>query len=420
LLRLTGVKIFHPLRIRDFALLWGGMTVSLLGDGIYTVAIAWQVYQLSNAPTALAIVGATWTAPQVALLLFGGAISDRFERRHVMMLSDAIRGAAIAALGVLSVTGTLQLWHVFILVAVYGSGIALFMPAFSAIVPDIVPREQLVQANSLGQFARPLAVRFIGPALGGWIVTRLGTGGAFLLDAGSFAASAAAFLLMRVRSVQAEGARPARWIPQDVREGLGYVRSQAWLWGTLLALTIAMLFFLGPVYVLMPFVVKNDLGGGADGLGFVFAAGGAGAILSSLLVGQRGLPRRPLVLVYVTWAIAAVAIVGYAVAGSVWQAMVVSFASVACLTIGGITWSTVLQRLVPRSLLGRVASVDWLLSFGLAPLSYALTGPVASAAGAHATLIWAGAISGGIWLASLFVIPGARAVEAHEPELRPA
>src|SRR5438094_10120511 len=111
--RLPQLGMLRAFTHRDFSLYWIGLIVSLLGDGIYTVAIAWQVYQLSNAPTALAIVGATWTAPQVALLLFGGAISDRFERRHVMMLSDAIRGAAIAALGVLSVTGTLQLWHVF-------------------------------------------------------------------------------------------------------------------------------------------------------------------------------------------------------------------------------------------------------------------------------------------------------------------
>ena len=418
MLRLTQVGIFRPLVIRDFALLWTGLTVSLVGDGIYTVAIAWQVYELSNAPTALAVVGAAWMVPQVLLLLLGGAISDRVDRRQVMMLSDAIRGAAIATMGVLAVTGALELWHVVCLVAVYGAGSALFVPAFSAMVPQLVPAEMLLQANSLGQFVRPLAVRFLGPALGGTLIAAFGPGVAFLTDAGSFAASATAILLMRTRPRAAEG--PRRSIARDVREGFAFVRSQAWLWGTLIAVTIAMLFFLGPVYVLMPYIVKNSLGGGADGLGLVFAAGGAGAISASLVLGQRTLPRRPITAVYVAWALSAFSLIGYALATELWHAMLVSFVSVGALTTGGILWSTVLQRLVPGGMLGRVSSIDWLLSFGLAPLSYALTGPVADAVGADETLLQAGAISGCVLLGFLLLLPGIRHVERHEPRLHAA
>ena len=420
MLRLTRLGIFRPLTIRDFALLWTGMTVSLVGDGIYTVAIAWQVYELSNAPTALAVVGAAWVAPQVLLLLVGGAISDRADRRQVLMLSDAIRGAAVAAIGVLAVTGALELWHMILLVAVYGVGTALFTPAFRSLVPQIVPRDLLLQANSLGQFVRPLTVRFLGPALGGVLIAAFGPGVAFLADGGSFAASATAILLMRSRPQRADGLAK-RSIPRDVREGFGYVRSQTWLWGTLIAVTIAMLFFLGPVYVLMPYIVKNGLGGGADGLGLVFAAGGAGAIAASLVLGQRRtMPRRPITVLYVGWALSAFALVGYALATELWHAMLVSFVSVASLTTGEILWSTVLQRLVPDGMLGRVASIDWLLSFGLAPLSYALTGPIANALGAEETLLQAGAISGCVLLAFLLLLPGIRRVELHEPRLSAA
>jgi DHA3 family tetracycline resistance protein-like MFS transporter len=418
LLRLKQVGIFRPLAIRDFGLLWTGMTVSLVGDGIYTVAIAWQVYELSNAPTALAVVGAAWMVPQVLLLLVGGAISDRVDRRQVMMLSDAIRGAAVAAIGVLAVVGSLELWHVVCLVAVYGVGTALFTPAFSAMVPQLVPRELLLQANSLGQFVRPLAVRFIGPALGGWLIAAFGPGAAFLTDAASFAASATAILLIRARPEPAVG--PRRSIARDVKEGFVFVRSQTWLWGTLIAVTIAMLFFLGPVYVLMPYIVKNSLGGGAGGLGLVFAAGGAGAILASLVLGQRTLPRRPITALYVAWALSAFALVGYGLATALWQAMLVSFVSVAALTTGGVLWSTVLQRLVPTEMLGRVSSIDWLLSFGLAPVSYALTGPVAEALGAEDTLLRAGVISGCVLLGFLLFLPGIRHVERHEPRLSAA
>jgi len=414
-LPLSRVRILRPLRIRDFALLWTGMTVSFLGDGLYTVAIAWQVYSISNAPTALALVGVAWMAPQVLLLLLGGVVSDRFERRLVLMLSDAIRGSAIAALGVLSVTGTLELWHAIVLVAVYGAGGAVFAPAFTGIVRDVVPRDLLLEANSLDQFVRPLCVRLIGPAVGGALIGLAGAGTAFLVDAGTFAFSAAAFLLMRTRSLPDASVKAS--VRRDVLEGISYVRSRTWLWATLGAVTVSLLFFLGPVYVLMPYVVKNSLDGGAEGLGLIFAAGGVGAIAAALFRGQLGLPRRPLAVVYLAWTATAFSLVGYALVNTVWQAMIVSFFSVGCLTTGGIVWTTVLQRAVPARMIGRVSSLDWVLSLGLAPLSYALTGPIAGAFGARSTLLWCGVVGGVVFPLVYLVLPGVRGVASVEEEV---
>jgi MFS family permease len=411
-LPLSRVRILRPLGIRDFALLWTGMTVSFLGDGLYIVAIAWQVYALSNTPTALAVVGIAWMVPQVLLLLIGGAVSDRFERRLVLVLSDCIRGGAIAAIGVLSVTGTLQLWHVVVLVAVYGAGGAVFAPAFTGIIRDVVPRELLLEANSLDQFVRPLCVRLIGPAVGGVLVGVAGAGTAFLADAGTFAFSAVAFLLMHTRSLPATGER--RSIARDIVEGISYVRSQTWLWVTLGTVTLSLLFFLGPVYVLMPYVVKNSLHGGAGDLGLVFGAGGVGAIAAALLRGQLGEPRRPLMVVYIAWAGTAFSLVGYAVADTVWQAMLVSFFSVGCLATGGIVWTTVLQQSVPARMIGRVSSLDWVLSLGLAPVSYALTGPIADALGARQTLLGAGLVSGAVMLLVLLGVPSVHNADRHE------
>jgi MFS family permease len=371
------------------------------------------VYALSNAPTALAVVGVAWMVPQVLLLLIGGAISDRFERRLVLMLSDGIRGAAIAAIGVLSVTGTLKLWHVIALVAVYGTGGALFVPSFTGIVRDVVPRDLLLEANSLDQFVRPLCVRLIGPAVGGVLIGVAGAGTAFLADAGSFAFSAAAFLLMRTRSLPSDSERSIR---RDIAEGIRYVRSQTWLWTTLGALTLSLLFFLGPVYVLMPYVVKNSLPGGAEGLGLVFAAGGFGATAAALFRGHLGLPRRPLTVVYLAWAGTAFSLVGYALVDTVWQAMVVSFFSIGCMTTGGIVWTTVLQRSVPGRMIGRVSSLDWVLSLGLTPVSYALTGPIANLMGARATLLRAGIVSGVVLLVVLLVVPSVRHAGEQEHE----
>ena len=144
------VGILRPLRVRDFAFLWIGLTVSFIGDGIYIIAIAWQTYDLSNSPSALAAVGIAWSLPQVILLLITGVLSDRLDRRLLMIAGDVIRGIAIATIGIMSIGGTLTLTWLIGLVVVYGAGQALFGPAFSSIVPQVVPEELLVQANALG------------------------------------------------------------------------------------------------------------------------------------------------------------------------------------------------------------------------------------------------------------------------------
>jgi MFS family permease len=322
-----------------------------------------------------------------------------------------VRGIAIGAIGALSLTGSLELWHLIVLVGIYGVGEAFFGPAFGAIVPDIVPQTLLVEANSVNQVVRPLAHRLIGPAFGGWLIAAVGLGEAFLVDAASFGVSAVALALMQARPLHRRDGEPSAL--REVGEGLRFVRSQTWLWGTLLAASVAVAAFWGPVEVLVPYIVKNDLGGGADDLGLVFAAGGLGAVVAAPLLAQRGLPRRHITFMYVVWTLATAVIAGYGVAGALWQAMLVSFVSGATAAAGLVVWATLMQTLVPGRLLGRVQSVDWLVSIGLVPVSFAATGPLAEAIGHDETLIWAGAVSGVVTLAFLF-LPGMR-----DPERAP-
>jgi MFS family permease len=410
-LRRAGrLGVLRPLGIRDFALLWSGMTVSLLGDGIYFVAIAWQVYELSNAPTALSVVGIAWTLPTIVLLLVGGVLSDRFDRRRLMVASDVIRGSAIATIGLLSVAGALELWHLLGLVAVYGAGEALFAPAFQAIVPDIVPQDHIVQANSLDMLMRPLGAQLLGPALGGILVASVGAGGAFLLDAASFGVSAACFLAMRPRPLAMAKSAVERSALREIGEGLRFVRAHTWLWGTLLAAAIFLLVSFGPQQVLLAYVVKNDLDGSAEDFGLVLAAAGLGAIGAAMAMGQWRLPRRHITLMYLAWGVASLPIVVWGVATQLWQLMLASVVRGAGSTAGMIVWMTLMQTRVPRTLLGRVSSLDWLVSIGLIPVSFALTGPVAEAAGARETLIGAGALGALVTFAFLF-LPGIRDTE---------
>ncbi len=419
--------VLAPLRERNFALLWSGMTVSLIGDGILLVALAWQVYELSNAPAALAVVGLAMTVPHVAFLLLGGVASDRFDRRRVMIASDLVRGLAVGVMGVLSVTGHLRLWQIFPIIAVYGGATAFFGPAFDAFVPDVVSHDQLTQANAIEQFVRPGAHGMAGPAIGGLLIAAGGSGGAFLVDALTFVVSMACLARVRPRVPDdpADGLEPeedlittttAGGVFGDIREGFRYVRGNAWLWATLLAATFAYLLFTGPVDVLLPYLVKNDLKAGAGTLGLILAAGGVGAIGAALAVGSFGMPRRRMTFIYVAWTLSTLVLVGYGLAGAAWQAMLVSFVFNALETAGTVVWLTTKQRLVPRSLLGRVSSFDWFISTGLVPLSFAIVAPVAAVIGARNTFMVAGGLGAAVTLAFLFV-PGVRSVDLRdEPE----
>jgi MFS family permease len=407
--RLYRSAMLGPLRVRDFRLLWTGMMVSLLGDGVFYVAMAWQVYELSDAPTALSLVGLAMSLSQVVFLLLGGVASDRFDRRRVMLAADLLRAVVIGILGLLAVADSLQLWHLVILSSIYGMGAGFFGPAFDAIVPDLVPDQLLAQANSLDQILRPTALRLAGPALGGWLIAAWGTGGAFLLDAASFLVSAAMLVRMSPQSRRTGDADTASAL-RDIRDGFGFVRRHIWLWGTFLAATFAYLLFIGPTEVLVPFVVKHHLGGSARDLGLVFAVGGVGAVVGAFLVGHRGMPRRHITFIYVAWSLATLAVAGYGLATSVWQLMLASLAFNALEGAGTVVWATTKHRMVPAALLGRVSSFDWFISIGLLPLSFAATGPIAEAIGTRTTLIAAGLLGAAVTLGFLF-LPGMRAIE---------
>jgi MFS family permease len=392
------------------------MAVSLLGDGIFLIAIAWESYALWNAPAALSIVGIGMAVPTVLFLLAGGIVSDRYDRRLVMMSADGVRAVAVAVLAVLVIAGSLQFWELVVLVAVYGSGTAFFTPAFEAVVPDLLPVEDLPAANSLDQFVRPVALRLAGPLLGGTLVAA-GAGLAFAVDAASFGASLVAVSAIHPRPPVRDETNATAFTA--VKQGLRFIRQRVWLWGTLGSAAVAYLVFLGPTEVLLPFVVKNDLHASAGTLGFVFAAGGLGAVGSAVWMGSRAHPRRGISFMYGTWTLATLAVAGYGLATAAWQLMLACLVFNALETAGTIVWATIKQRHVPSSMLGRVSSLDWLISIGFLPVSFALTAPVAAAVGVRATLIGAAVVGATITLGALF-LPGMRDLERSDDPLPPS
>ncbi len=398
---------------RDFRLLFAGRCISLAGDGAFLVAMAWQAYTLSNAPTALSLLGIAMTVPLIGLLLFGGVLSDRHRRRRVMLIADLVRAALLALLGVLAVSGTLRLWQMIVIVAMYGGAQAFFDPASDAILPELLPDSQLAQANAFEQVVRPLALRLAGPAIGGVLVGVLGAGSAFLVDGASFIVSAATLWAMSTHVSVAPGgalANPGRALRAEMREGWSYVRGHVWLWGTFASAGLAYLLFMGPAEVLLPFMVKHELGGSGEQLGLVLGAGGLGSVATGLVMARSGLPARSMTFIYLVWTLATLAVAGYGLANSVWELMLASLTFNLLETAGTIVWATIKQQHVPAHMLGRVSSLDWLISIGLLPISFALTAPVSAAFGVRATLIAAGAAGAAATLAGL-MLPGMRAAD---------
>jgi len=395
--------MFEPLKLRDFRLLWTGMAVSMLGDGIYLVAVAFQAYSLDNDPSALALVGFAWTGAMVVFLLIGGVVSDRLPRRRVLMAADAGRAVVLAIIGLLSVTGALHLWMLVVLAGFYGVGEAFFGPAFSALIPEIVPEPQLIGANAVEHSVRPVAAQMAGPAIGGAVVAAVGAGTGFLIDAATFAVSFACIAAMHVKEI------PAGRGPGALRElgaGLRYVRSQPWLWATLLGASLSLLVFWGPEEVLIPYIVKNDMGGTAADFGVVVAVAGLGGALGSVFMGRRDLPRRPVNVTYWAFGFGCFPLTLYAIATQTWHLMLIGFAIAFMFSAGMVIWSTMMQTRVPRELRGRVTSLDWFVSIGLVPVSLALTGPVSGAVGIDTTFIAAGVLGAVALLGMLVVVPG--------------
>jgi MFS family permease len=367
------------LRIREFRLLFAGHGVSVLGDRMVVVALAFAVLEVGGSASEVGLVLAASWVPAVASVLVGGVVADRISRRTVMVTSDLVRVASQGAMAALLIAGSAEVWMLAALAGVTGAATGFFSPAATGLLPDVVPAEGLQPANALRSTAASVS-EILGPVAAGLIVAAAGAGWAILADAGTFAISAACLAALRLGG-RAE--REQRTFLSDLRDGWMAVRSRRWVWASIVYAAVANVMW-GAWTALGPVVADRDLGG-AGPWGTVIGATGVGALLGSLLA-TRVRPSRPLVFVALVEAVFALPLAFLAGGASVPVLAVGAVLSGAGLMLGMSVWETTLQRGIPPESLSRVASYDWFGSYAFYPLGLAAWGSIAGAIGVHAAL----------------------------------
>jgi MFS family permease len=393
------------LRERRFRLFFAGQTVSVLGDGMVGVALAFAVLGLTGSAADLGVVLAARAIPLVAFLLIGGVVADRLSRRTVMLVADVARCVSQGAIAVLLIAGHAEIWSLAALSAVSGMGSAFFDPASTGLMPALVAPQRLQQANALRGMA--MAGGSIGgPAIAGVLVAGAGAGWALAVDAATFAVSAAC--LARLPAVRAE--RPAHggfW--EDLRDGWREVTRRDWLWSTVVSASLGNGIF-AAFGVLGPLVAERSLGG-APAWALISAALGLGSLAGSV-VALRMRPGRPLLVGTLAVTLLVLPFAGLALELAPVATAALTLVAGAGLMVFNSLWETALQRHVPEAALSRVSAYDWFGSLALTPLGYAAWGGIGAAAGVVPALWAAAALQAAVTL-PLLAVPGVR-------QLRPA
>lgn len=396
------------LREPNYRRLFLGQTISLVGDGVGLIAIAFAVLDLTGSASDLGIVLAARSLAITALILVGGVFADRLSPRVAMLRADFARMAVMAAIAALLISGAAAIWQLVVLFAIEGAATAFFNPAAQAIVPQIVEPGELQEANGLLNLSRSSG-QIAGPAIAGVLLAVATPGWAIAVDAVSFGLSAAFLLALRVP--HRTGA-PAAAVPNfvsDLRRGWAEFSSRTWLVVMVLSAAIANAVFYPAFQVLGPAIADDRLGG-SGAYALIAGALGVGAVLGGLIsFGMR--PRRPLLI---TEGMLALYLPVALFAGPAPTVLIAAgaFVAGASLSIATVFWQTTTAQHVPGPVLARVTSYDYFGSLALEPLGLALIGPIAAGVGITTTL-WAAAGVLVLCQVAIVATPSVRRLEAR-------
>jgi MFS family permease len=372
------------------------------------VALAFAVLEVGGSASAVGLVLACGYLPLSASVLIGGVVADRVSRRAVMVGADLVRVATQGTMAVLLVAGAAEVWMLAVLAGLTGAATGFFSPASTALLPEVVPDDELQPANALRWTAASTG-EILGPLAAGIVVAAAGAGWAIGANAATFAVSAAC--LGALRPVRRGGRSSASFIG-DLRAGWQAFRSRRWVWTFVGYFAIANVLW-GAWSALGPIVADRDLGGAAA-WGTTLAGLGIGALTGSI-VATRLAPSRPLVFVAFTEALFAVQLAFLAASAPLPVLTVGAFVSGLGMTLGMSVWESTLQRHIPAESLSRVSSYDWFGSFAFYPLGLAIWGPLAGAIGIGTALWWAFGLFIAM-VASLLAVPDVRRLPPQPSE----
>ncbi|MBP2267880.1 MFS family permease [Pseudarthrobacter sp. PvP004] len=388
---MASLRALRPFAHREFRVLISALSISIFGSGMWAVAMVYEVIHLGGGPLELSLVATAASIGLVGFVLAGGIAADRFPQRLLIIAVEGANLAVIATITALAMFNVLQLWHLAIGAFVLGVGQAFFFPAYSAMLPRILPADDLLAANGLEGTVRPVLQQAAGPALAGILVAVLSPAHAV---AGVAVCHLLAFGIVNLLSRQrpddpgladtgpdnaVTGAPASRKssLFKDLREGFSYTIRTPWLLWTLIWACLSVLFLIGPIEVLLPFVVRDQLGGDSRTFGFLLAVMGVGSAAAALATATVRLPRRYLTVMVVTWGLGSLPVAAIGFMDNFWVLGAAMLIFGATEGVGMVIWGTLLQRRVPRHLLGRISSLDFFVSLALMPVSMALAGPVA-------------------------------------------
>lgn len=403
---LAGHRPFAAFGHPQFRIVWTGSFVSNIGSWMQTVAQGWLVLELTDSAFMLGVVGFAGTLPFLVLLLLGGVFADRTDRRRLLMGALSSMAVFAAVLAMITWLDVVRTWHIVALALLSGSALALSAPAYQAFIHDLVGRRDLQSAIALNSAQFNLS-RILGPSLGGLVLGAVGLAGCFALNSLSFLASIGALASVRVASRPAPAPLPM-W--QSLLEGFAYVRQRPRVQALLTIAALVSILSM-PYATLLPIVARDALGLDAAGLGYLFAAGGTGAVAGALsLTIRRRFRHRGLYLMGCAGGAGlATLVLGLAREPLVGAAALVGIGFSATSAVA--LTNTLLQELVHDEMRGRVLSMFGLAFMGTFPIGNLLAGVMAGAFSPSFTL----AISGGaLALAAIAIavtMPRLRALE---------
>jgi MFS family permease len=388
-------RALTPFRHPGYRRLAVALVASTFGLGVWVVALVWEVIRIGGGPTQLSIVTTANAIGVLVPALLAGVVADRVEQKTILQGVCAVELTCLATVAVLSLTGVTAIWHLSIVAFVMGAAMAFYYPAYSAWLPALVAESDLLAVNGFEGMIRPAIGQALGPAVAGIVVGAASPGAAVSVAAASYVVSLLALMTVPRTPLRREldatdDRHPVRTAIDDMGEGFRYMVRTPWLLATLLFASLMVLVIIGPLEVLIPFLIKDQLGAGPGDHALVLAGFGIGSAVGSFAMGSLRMPRRYLTIMNLLWGVACLPFILIAYAGHVWTVVVAAFVIGAMFSAPMVIWGTLLQRRVPPELLGRVASLDFFVSLAFMPISMALAGPVAELVGLRTTFVVAG------------------------------